>query len=81
MEEFGFIPVVAGMENKNLDVLSQEVAKYTAEGKTIPWPMSQWPAGIVDVYLVPVAEQFFTTEMTPEDFLAELDRVWVEASK
>lgn len=81
MEEFGFIPVIQGMENKNMDVLSQEVARFTAEGKTIPWPMSQWPAGIVDVYLVPIAEQFFTTEMTSEALLTELDKAWAEASK
>lgn len=81
MEEFGFIPVVQGMENTKLDVLSQEVARFTAEGKTIPWPMSQWPAGIVDVYLVPIAEQFFTTDMTPEALLTELDKAWAEASK
>lgn len=81
MDEFGFIPVVAGMESQKLDVLSQEVARFTESGKTIPWPMSQWPAGIVDVYLVPIAEQFFTTDMTVEELLSELDKAWAEASK
>jgi raffinose/stachyose/melibiose transport system substrate-binding protein len=81
MEEFGFIPVVAGMQSQKLDVLSQEVARFTEAGKTIPWPMSQWPAGIVDVYLVPIAEQFFTTDMSPDELLAELDKAWAEASK
>lgn len=80
-EEFGFIPIVEGMESKQLDVLSQEVARFTAAGKTIPWPNSQWPAGIVDVYLVPVAEKFFTSEMTPEELLIELDKAWEQASK
>ena len=80
-EEFGFIPVIKGLESKNLDPLSKEVARYTAEGKTIPWPMNQWPAGIVDVYLVPIAEKFFTTDMTPEDFLKALDEAWAQAAK
>lgn len=81
MEEFGFIPVVKSMESPKLDPLSQEVAKYTAEGKTISWPMTNWPAGIVDVYLVPVAEQFFTTNMTGAEFLAALDEAWVQANQ
>lgn len=80
-EEFGFIPVVEGMTNDNLDVLSQEVARYTEEGKTLTWPMNEWPAGIVDVYLVPVAEKFFTTDMSAEDFLKALDEAWVQAAK
>ena len=81
MNKFGFIPVVDGMENENMDVLSQDVSKYIADGKTITWPMNEWPAGSVDVYLVPVAQEFFTTDMTPEDFLAKLDEAWVQASK
>lgn len=81
MEEFGFIPVVKGMESPKLDPLSGEVAKYTSEGKTISWPMSKWPAGIVDVYLVPVAEQFFTTDMSGEELLTALDEAWVQANK
>ncbi len=79
MSEFGFIPVVEGMKNDNLDVLSQEVARYTEEGKTITWPMNEWPAGIVDVYLVPIAEEFFTTDMSEEDFLLKLENAFVEA--
>lgn len=81
MEEFGFIPVLKSMESPKLDPLSQEVAKYTAEGKTISWPMSNWPAGIVDVYLVPVAEQFFTTNMSGAEFLTALDEAWVQANQ
>lgn len=81
MEEFGFISVVEGMENPNSDPLSQEVAKYTEEGKTISWPMNYWPAGIVDVYLVPVAEQFFTSDMSTDEFLKLLTEAFVEAGK
>lgn len=80
MDEFGFIPVVEGMKNENMDVLSQEVARFTEEGKTISWPMNEWPAGIVDVYLVPIAEKFFTSEMTEQEFLQALDESWVAAA-
>ncbi len=81
MNEFGFIPVVEGMTNDNLDPLSQEVARFTEEGKTITWPMNEWPAGIVDVYLVPIAEEFFTTDMSEQDFLIALENAFIEAGK
>ncbi|HOO27397.1 MAG TPA: ABC transporter substrate-binding protein [Lachnospiraceae bacterium] len=79
MNQFGFIPVVDGMTNDNLDGLSQSVSEYIADGKTISWPMNDWPAGIVDVYLVPVAEEFFTTDMSAEDFLTKLDDAFAQA--
>jgi raffinose/stachyose/melibiose transport system substrate-binding protein len=81
-EEFGFIPILKSTESTNLDPLSAEVAKYTTEGKTISWPMSTyWPAGIVDVYLVPVAEEFFTTDMSADELLIKLTEAFVEAGK
>ncbi len=81
MDEFGFIPVVSTMESTKLDPLSQSVSDYAAEGKTISWPMSYWPAGIVDVYLVPVAQEFFTSDMTADEFLDALTKAFVEAGK
>jgi len=81
-EEFGFIPVLTSMESSGLDPLSQSVADYTASGKTIGWPMNDyWPAGIVDVHLVPVATEFFTTNMTGEELLIGLSNAFVEAGK
>lgn len=81
MNVFGFIPVIEGMESENMDALSMEVAQYIADGNTITWPMNEWPAGMVDVYIVPVAQEFFTTDMSPEDFLTKLDEAWASASK
>jgi len=79
MDEFNFIPIIKGMENENMDVLSREVARYTEAGDTISWPNTLWPAGIVDVYLKPVAEKFFTSDMSAEELLVELDNAWAEA--
>lgn len=79
-EEFGFIPVVKGMESSSMDPLSAEVARYVAEGKTLPWATNLYPAGIVDAHLKGVAEKFFTTDMTPEEFLTELDAAWAAAN-
>ncbi|MDF2589709.1 MAG: transporter substrate-binding protein [Anaerocolumna sp.] len=82
LKEFGFIPVLKSMQSDSLDPLSAEVARYTSEGKTISWPMNAyWPAGIVDVYLKPVTEEFFTTDMSGEDFLAKLTDAFVQAGK
>jgi raffinose/stachyose/melibiose transport system substrate-binding protein len=79
-EEFGFIPVVKGMTSPNLDPLSAEVSRYATEGKTIPWATNLYPAGIVDVYLVPVAQQFFTSKQNPQEFLIALDKAWAKAN-
>ncbi len=79
MNEFGFIPVVEGMENQNLNSLSQSVADFTQQGNTIGWSTNYWPAGIVDVYLVPVAEEFFTTDMSTDEFLEKLNEAFVTA--
>lgn len=79
MNEFDFIPVVEGMTNDDLNVLSQELADYTESGKTISWALNYYPAGIVDVYLVPIAEGFFTTDMSTDEFLDELTKAFVQA--
>jgi raffinose/stachyose/melibiose transport system substrate-binding protein len=78
-EEFGFIPVVKGLTSGTLDPLSAEVSRYATEGKTIPWATTLYPAGIVDVHLVSVAQQFFTSKQSPQDFLAALDKAWAQA--
>lgn len=77
--QFGFIPLVEGDTSDNLDVLSQDVQKYVAENKTIGWPNRLWPASSVDVYFAPLAQEFFTTEMTAEEFLQALDNAYAEA--
>jgi len=80
MDEFEFIPVVDGMTSTTLDPISQSVADYVAAGKTIVWSLNNWPAGIIATYLQPVAEQFFTTDMTVTEFLNALNDAFVEAA-
>jgi raffinose/stachyose/melibiose transport system substrate-binding protein len=79
-EEFGFIPVVKDVISTTLDPLSAEVSRYAMEGKIIPWATNYYPAGIVDVHLVPVAQRFFTSKMTEAEFLAALDTAWAKAT-
>lgn len=79
MKEFGFIPIVEGMENDTLDPLSQAVTPYTESGKTMGSALNAFPAGMVDVYLVPVAEGFFTTDMSTDELLEQLADAFVQA--
>lgn len=81
MDEFGFIPVVDGMTSENLDPLSTVVSDAIAEGNIIPWTFNEeWPAGIITTYLVQNAEEFFTTDMSGEDFLNKLTESFVTAA-
>jgi|GEM_PF-433596 len=81
MEEFRFIPIVEGMESNTLSPLSQEVMRYVEEGKTNLSVTGNWPAGIVANYLTPVAQEFFTTDMTGEQLLNALDEAWIQANQ
>jgi raffinose/stachyose/melibiose transport system substrate-binding protein len=79
-EEFGFIPLVKGVTSGSLDPLSAEVNRYAASGNIIPWAINDYPAGIVDVHLTPVAQRFFTSRMSAGEFLEALDAAWAKAN-
>jgi len=72
MNEFGFLPVVDGMTSDKLDPLSSSVAAVAASGNTIPWSLSNWPAGI-DSALAPITEKFFTSDMTGIELVDQLN--------
>lgn len=79
--KFGFIPVVDGMEADNLDPLSQAVSDAIAEGNIIPWTFNEeWPAGIITTYLVQNAEEYFSSDMTTDEFLKALNDSFVTAA-
>ena len=79
--KFGFIPVVDGMEADNLDPLSQAVSDAIAEGNIIPWTFNEeWPAGIITTYLVQNAEEYFSSDMTTDEFLRALNDSFVTAA-
>ncbi|WP_026507311.1 ABC transporter substrate-binding protein [Butyrivibrio sp. MC2013] len=81
MNKFGFIPVVDGMKSEQLDPLSQSVADTVAAGKTMPWVMSNWPAGLITNELAPITAQFFTSDMTGDELLDQLNDAFVNAAK
>ena len=81
MDEFGFIPVVDGMESKSLDPLSTAVAEAVAEGNILPWTFNtEWPAGIISTDLAPITQEFFTSDMTGTEYLEALNAAFVAAA-
>ncbi len=81
MDKFKFIPVVEGMSSESLDPVSQSITDAVASGNTIPWVMSDWPAGIVTTDLAPLAKEFFTTKMSGKKFLNRLNDAFVSAAQ
>ena len=81
MNKFGFLPVASGMESTSLDPISASVAEAIAQGNIIDWTFNtDWPAGVIMNDLVPVAEEFFTTQMSGEDLLNALTDAFVTAA-
>ncbi|MBP5198951.1 MAG: carbohydrate ABC transporter substrate-binding protein [Lachnospiraceae bacterium] len=80
MNKFNFIPVVDGMENTNLDPVNTSVSNAVISGNTIPWVMSDWPAGIVSTDLAPITKEFFTSDMTGTELLDKLNDAFVAAA-
>jgi raffinose/stachyose/melibiose transport system substrate-binding protein len=84
--EFQFIPVVSGADSDSLDPLSADVSRFASSGKILPWAFNYWPAGIIEVHLAPVAQQFFApaggaaSAMSEAEFLAALDKAWAAAN-
>jgi raffinose/stachyose/melibiose transport system substrate-binding protein len=79
-DEFQFIPVVSGADAGSLDPLSADVSRFASSGKILPWAFNYWPAGIIEVHLGPVAQQFFASKMSEAEFLAALDKAWAAAN-
>ena len=81
MDEFGFIPLVDGMTSENLDPISTIVSEAIAEGNILPWTFNEeWPAGIITTYLVQNAEEYFTSDMSTDEFLDMLTESFVTAA-
>lgn len=83
LSDFGFLPIVDGMKSDNLDPLSAAIGDAIAANNILPWTFNtEWPANIIDNYLAPLAQKFFTdTSMTEEDYLKQLTDAFVTAAK
>jgi len=79
MNQFGFVPVVDGMVSENLDPLSQSISDAAKSG-SIPWVMSNWPAGLITTALSPITQEFFTNpSMTGAELIDKLNDAFVDA--
>ena len=83
LSDFGFLPIVDGMKSDNLDPLSAAIGDAIAKNDILPWTFNtEWPANIIDNYLAPLAQKFFTdTSMTEDDYLKQLNDAFVTAAK
>ena len=78
MNQFGFVPVVDGMTSDKLDPLSKSISEASKD--SIPWVMSDWPAGIITTSLSPITQEFFTNpSMTGEELIDKLNDAFVNA--
>ena len=78
MNQFGFVPVVDGMTSDKLDPLSKSISEASKD--SIPWVMSNWPAGIITTSLSPITQEFFTNpSMTGEELIDKLNEAFVNA--
>ena len=79
-EKFKVIPAYNGFDTSKLNVLSQEIAKYSEAGKTLPWTFNLFPAG-VDKDGSSAMEKFYAGKINAEQLLDEINTVWINAVK
>jgi raffinose/stachyose/melibiose transport system substrate-binding protein len=79
-EKFKLIPAYNGLDTSKLNPLAQEVSKFSAEGKTVPWIFNLFPAG-VDKDGSGAMEKFYAGKLTSDQLLDEIQKVWVNAAK
>jgi raffinose/stachyose/melibiose transport system substrate-binding protein len=79
-EKFKLIPAYNGLDTSKLNPLAQEVSKFSAEGKTVPWTFNLFPAG-VDKDGSGAMEKFYAGKLTSDQLLDEIQKVWVNAAK
>ena len=79
-EKFKVIPAYNGFDTSKLNVLSQEISKYSEDGKTLPWTFNLFPAG-VDKDSSSAMEKFYADKINAEQLLDEINAVWVNAAK
>lgn len=80
-KEFNFIPALKSVKVEGLDPLSAVVHDYTVSDKTLAWTYRDWPDGLINTHIMPLAQKFFSdTSMTGQQLLEELDAAWIEGA-
>jgi len=83
IEENGmnFIPMYEGFTVSPSTYMSQDIAKYIAEGKTLEWMNSYYPQGLQEVYGREGAQRYYDGVDNRAAFAAVMERAWAGAEK
>ena len=77
LNEFLFVPAVSNIATDSLDPLSADVAEAAGSGETLIWTTNLWPMNIVDTDFAPLAQEFFTTDMTGAEFVERIEDAYL----
>ncbi|MFZ2501935.1 MAG: extracellular solute-binding protein [Nocardioides sp.] len=72
-----FIPVYDGFTVQPATFMAKEIATYIAEGKTLQWVNSSYPAGLQEKYGAS-AQKYYDGKIDRKEFAEELQAAWVE---
>lgn len=70
-----FIPVYDGFTVEPSTFMAQKIAEYIADGKTLQWVNSAYPAGLQDLYGA-AAQKYYDGVSDRAAFAAELEAAW-----
>ena len=84
INDFKFIPAYKGYESDDLqpaDPLAKDVAKFSQEGKTMPWVFMGYPTGFGEDQLGASFQKYFAGELTWDDVVKQAKDNWSAARK
>ena len=83
IEEDGmnFIPMYEGFTVAPSTFMSQEIARYISEGKTLEWMNSYYPAGLQDVYGKEGGQPYYDSVADRAEFAEVMEGAWLGAEK
>ena len=84
INDFNFIPAYSGYESDDLqpkDPLAKDVAKFTQDGKTMPWVFMGYPTGFGEEQFGPLVQKYFSGELTWDQVVDQAKKDWTESRK
>ncbi|TYR78984.1 extracellular solute-binding protein [Priestia megaterium] len=80
VEEFKFIPAFKNIDAKGMDALSDDILKYSDEGKTLSWNWFKYPDGAVQE-IGSAMQSYAGDQISEDEFLKKLDEIWAKMKK
>lgn len=84
INDFKFIPAYKGYESDELqpkDPLAKDIAKYSQEGKTMPWVFMGYPTGYGEDQLGASFQKYFSGELTWDEVVKQAKENWADSRK